>query len=272
MASPYSRNWRNQTPRKMPNLVDSHAHLDLLKDQVTALSEAKQNDVNYIITVGMDLPSSRLAVESASANDQVFAAVGIHPNDASHISETDMSEMALLARASERVVAIGETGLDFYRDRCPREMQEAAFLMHMDLARETGLPLIVHSREASEEIMALLERHATGLRVILHCFSLHDQVEACAERGYFMSIAGNVTFPKATALRTAVSQIPPGLLLTETDSPYLSPVPRRGQENSPANIRFILEEIAGLRGVATANLANQVHSNFLSAFRLNSPV
>lgn len=256
----------------MPNLIDSHAHLNLLKDPVAALLEARHSGVSHIITVGIDLPSSRLAVEIASTNDQVFAAVGIHPNDAAHISETDMNELAAITRDSARVVAIGETGLDFYRDHCPKDVQEAAFLMHMDLARETGLPLIVHSRDASKEILALLERHGAGLQVILHCFSLHDHVDLCAERGYFMSIAGNVTFPKATALRTAVSRIPPDLLLTETDSPYLSPVPRRGKENSPANIRYTLDEIAALRGVASSYLADQVYSNFISIFGLNSAV
>lgn len=256
----------------MPYLVDSHTHLDLLKDPVSALAEAGLHNVSSIVAVGIDLTSSRLAVEFASANDQVNAAVGIHPNDSSHINENDMRELAALAGDSDKVVAVGETGLDFYRDHCPRDVQEAAFIMHMDLAREAGLPLIVHSRDASERTLVLLERHAAGLRVILHCFSLHDQVEACAERGYYMSIAGNVTYPRATDLRMAAALIPPGLLLTETDSPYLSPVPRRGQENSPANVGLILDKIAGLRKVAAIDLADQVYRNFLSVFSLDSSI
>ncbi|MDO8736186.1 MAG: TatD family hydrolase [Thermoleophilia bacterium] len=255
----------------MPNLIDSHAHLDLLKDPATALQEAAQNNVSYIVTVGIDLQSSRLAVKSAASDSRVLAAVGIHPNDSTQVTDEDISELARLAGSSKSVVAIGETGLDFYRDHCPRNLQEAAFITHIELARETGLPIIVHSREASEKVMALLDRHATGMNVILHCFSLHDEVEACAERGYFMSIAGNVTFPKATALRMAASKIPPGLLLTETDSPYLSPVPRRGKENSPANIPYILAELAGLRGISSATLADQVYTNFHSAFNLSFP-
>ncbi|MHB9112469.1 MAG: TatD family hydrolase [Thermoleophilia bacterium] len=253
----------------MPNLVDSHCHLDLLKEPAAALSEAKQAGVSHLITVGIDLQSSRMAVKAATADDQVYAAVGIHPNDSAEISEADMDELARLAGSSDKVVAIGETGLDFYRDRSPRKIQENVFRMHIDLARETSLPLIVHSRDASGQILELLEQHATGLRVILHCFSLHDQVEACAERGYFMSIAGNVTFPKAAGLRNAIPRIPANLLLTETDSPFLSPVPKRGQENSPANIRFILDEIAGLRGVTAPDLSGQVHKNFLAVFGLN---
>ncbi|MBI5870479.1 MAG: TatD family hydrolase [Actinobacteria bacterium] len=251
------------------NLVDSHCHLDLLKDPTTALSEAKQAGVSHMVTVGIDLSSSGMAVEAATSDDRVYAAVGIHPNASAKISDSDMDELARLAGASDRVVAIGETGLDFYRDRSPRQVQENAFRMHMDLARETGLPLMVHSREASEQIMELLEKHSSGLQVILHCFSLHEQVEACAERGYFMSIAGNVTFPKATGLRDAVSRIPANLLLTETDSPFLAPVPKRGHDNSPAYIRFILDEIAAIRGVCAPDLARQVNENFLEVFGLN---
>lgn len=250
-------------------LVDSHCHLDLLKDPAAALSQASQAGVSHMITVGIDLESSRMGVETAVADSRVYAAVGIHPNDSAEVSESDMDELARYAATSDRVVAIGETGLDFYRDRCPRQAQEEAFRMHMDLARKTGLPLIVHSRDASEQILALLEQYSSGLQVILHCFSLHDQVEACAERGYYMSIAGNVTFAKAIELRDAASRIPANLLLTETDSPFLSPVPKRGQENSPANIRIILDEIACLRGDAPADLAAQIYQNFLAVFGLN---
>lgn len=253
----------------LANLVDSHCHLDLLEDPTAALSEAEEAGVSHMITVGIDLKSSRLAVEAANTDDRVYAAVGIHPNESAEIRQADMDELARLAASSEKVVAIGETGLDFYRDRSPRQAQERAFRIHIELARETGLPLIVHSRDASGQIMALLKQHSSGFQVILHCFSLHEQVEACAERGYFMSIAGNVTFPKATGLRNAVSRIPADLLLTETDSPFLSPVPKRGRENSPANIRFILDEIASLREVAAPDLALQIHDNFLVVFGLN---
>lgn len=251
------------------NLVDSHCHLDLLKDPASALSEAKLAGISRMVAVGIDLRSSGMAVEAAASDESVYAAVGIHPNDSAGISDSDMDELARLAGTSDKVVAIGETGLDFYRDRSPRQVQENAFRMHIDLARDTGLPLMVHSRDASEQIMALLEKHAADLRVILHCFSLHEQVEACAERGYFMSIAGNVTFPKATSLREAASRIPSSLLLTETDSPFLAPVPMRGQDNSPANIRFIIDEIAAIRGIDTPELVNQVFENFLGAFSLS---
>ncbi|MHB9053247.1 MAG: TatD family hydrolase [Thermoleophilia bacterium] len=249
----------------MPPLVDSHAHLDLLEDSENALIAAREAGVDRIVAVGIDLASSRRAVDFSATNDFVYAAVGIRPHDAGSVDDWAISELQKLA-GSGKVVAIGETGLDYYRDRAPRESQKAAFIRHMELARETGLPLIVHSREANEDVLQMLELHATGLTVILHCFSLHGRVEECAGRGYFMSVAGNVTFNNATALREAVKKIPADLLLTETDSPYLSPVPHRGKKNQPAWVASVLEELARLRAIEPSLLAGAVHKNFLAAF------
>lgn len=249
----------------MPPLVDSHAHLDLLEDSENALIAAREAGIDRIVAVGIDLASSRRAVHFSAMNDFVYAAVGIHPHDAASVDDWAISELQKLA-GSGKVVAIGETGLDYYRDRAPRESQKAAFIRHMELARETGLPLIVHSREANEDVLQMLKLHAAGLTVILHCFSLHGRVEECAGRGYFMSVAGNVTFNNATALREAVKKIPEDLLLTETDSPYLSPVPHRGKKNQPAWVASVLEELARLRAVEPSLLAGVVHKNFLAAF------
>lgn len=250
----------------MLRLVDSHAHLDLLDDPEGAIARAKEAGIERLVAVGIDLPSSRRAVEFSAAHEAVYAAVGIHPHDAITVDDDAISGLHALATDSEKVVAIGETGLDYYRDRSPRKSQKEAFIQHIGLARDTGLPLIVHSRQAAEDILEILEINAKGLTVILHCFSLHDQVGLCARRGYFMSVAGNVTFPKATALREAVKSIPDDLLLTETDSPYLSPVPHRGKKNEPAYVCHILEEIARLRGNRPEHLAGLIHRNFLAAF------
>lgn len=254
----------------MVNLVDSHAHLNLLDDPAAALAASRKAGVRQVIAVGIDLPSSHEAVEFAVNNQDVLAAVGIHPHEAANVDDNALLELGSLIAESGRVVAVGETGLDFYRDRSPRESQKAAFISQIELARGAGLPLIVHSREAEAETLPLLEKHADGLTVILHCFSLYQHVDLCAERGYYMSLAGNVTFANAGVLREAALRIPESLLLTETDSPYLSPVPHRGTVNEPANVRFVLEEIAHLRSERPDVLAKQIYRNFLAAFSLTS--
>ncbi len=248
-------------------LVDSHAHLDLLDDPRQAISDCRQAGVDRLIAVGIDLASSRMAAGFAGQFPEVVAAIGIHPHDAAAVDDDAISELEAIAIANPgQVVAIGETGLDYYRDRAPKDSQQAALIRHIDLARKTALPLIIHSREAGDDILALLGEHAGGLTVILHCFALFGKEKECAERGYYMSVAGNVTFAKATELREAATRIPANLLLTETDSPYLSPVPKRGKPNAPENVRFVLEEVAALRGDDPAELARLVHENFQTAF------
>ncbi len=250
-------------------LVDSHTHLDLLDEKPgAAVEEARRHGVGHLVTAGIDLKSSRLAVEAAAAYPGVVAAVGIHPHDAGTVDAESIDGLEALARAPG-VAAIGETGLDYYRNRAPEEEQKAAFIAQIGLARRLDLPLIVHTRDAAADTLSILERHAGGLTVILHCFSLTDSVEECARRGYFMSLAGNITFPKAGSLREAVRAIPVNLLLTETDAPYLTPVPYRGRPNTPANVRFVTAELALLRGAGTDELARQVLANFQKAYKLS---
>lgn len=251
----------------LKGLVDSHAHLDLGGDAAGTVAAAARHGVKHIITVGIDLKSSRLAAALADKYPSVNAAVGIHPHNAGEVTDETLAGLRDLARLSQ-VVAVGETGLDFYRDRSPRKAQEQAFLRHIELARHAGKPLMVHCREAAARTLDILGEHAGDLTVIMHCFSLHDHVEECAGRGYFMSLAGNVTFSNARALRLAAAVIPANLVLTETDSPYLSPAPGRGEPNSPENIRFIVAELARLRKVSEESLAEQVRDNFFSAFKV----
>lgn len=252
----------------MLELTDSHAHLDLLADPEDALIACREQGIRQLISVGIDIASSRKAVAYAAQHPEVLAAVGIHPHEADDADAGAISELESLALNSSKVVAIGETGLDYYRDRCPREAQKNAFIKQIELARTLDIALIVHSREAHEDTLALLDEHARGLTVILHCFAIFDKIDICAERNYFMSIAGNVTFPKAVDLREAASRIPDHLLLTETDSPYLTPVPNRGKPNNPANVRYVLSEIAHLRGMSPEALANRINRNFHTAFSL----
>ncbi len=252
----------------MLELTDSHAHLDLLDNPDTALAASRDSGILQIISVGIDISSSHKAVEFASRYPEVLAAVGIHPHDAANADDEAILELESLAMSSGKVVAIGETGLDYYRDRCPRKAQQTAFIKQIGLARKIDLPLIVHSREAHDDTLKILDEYARGLTVILHCFAIFGRIKACAQRNYFMSIAGNVTFPKAAELREAAVRIPDDLLLTETDSPYLTPVPNRGKPNEPVNVRYVLDEITQLRGTTRNALANRINMNFRTAFHL----
>lgn len=252
---------------KPGNLIDCHAHLDMLPNADAAIAAAAEAGVSSIISVGIDPESSRKAVAFAHRYRQVYAAVGIHPHDAAAAGDEQLRLIAGLAE-DDAVVAVGETGLDYYRDRAPREAQADCFRRHITLARKLELPLIVHSRDAESDTLALLQAEAGDSTIILHCFAMTSRVAECAARGYYMSVAGNVTFRNATALRDAVKTIPDSLLLTETDAPFLAPVPFRGKPNEPSLTGYILDEIATLRGTTVEELAPLVASNFRRAFAL----
>jgi TatD DNase family protein len=188
--------------------------------------------------------------------------IGWHPHEA---VEADVQALRPLLSAP-RVVAVGEIGLDFYRDNAPRAAQRRAFAEQVELANETGLPLVIHTRDADQETFTMLERARVG--VVLHCFSSPQRLDQAVERGYLMSFAGNVTYPKATDLQEAAGSVPEHLLLAETDSPYLAPVPLRGRPNRPANVMHTLTFLAGLRGVAAAELARVIEANAARVFGL----
>ncbi|MHB8966809.1 MAG: TatD family hydrolase [Thermoleophilia bacterium] len=251
----------------MHHLVDCHAHLDLLPDPAAALSEARLAGVDSILAVGIDLESSRRATAFAKEDSQVHAAVGIHPHSAAGVSHDDLAALAGLA-GQPGVVAIGETGLDYYRDRAPRPAQADLFRRHIQLAGERGLPLVVHSRDSTDATLELLEAEAADITIILHCFAMVDQVAECARRGYYMSIAGNVSYKNADSLRKAVRQIPEQLLLTESDAPYLAPVPHRGKANTPAFVIHTIEYMASLRGTTVADLSPEILANYRRVFDL----
>lgn len=229
------------------------------------MAEAEKHGVRHIIAVGFNLETSRNALSIAKKHPGVRASVGIHPHDAGTVDVEVMEQLAEMACEPE-VVAIGETGLDFFRDRSPRDAQRLSFQRHIDLARQTQLTLMVHSRDAQRETLDILKQHAGGVRTVLHCFSLFEHIEECVRQGYFMSIAGNVTFPKAAELQAAAVAIPPELLLTETDAPWLTPVPHRGQPNRPAYIPLVLEQLSALRSLPVDDLASQILANFQVAF------
>lgn len=237
----------------------------MLDDPGGSIRAAREAGVGRMISVGIGLESCREAIAFARSEEFISAAIGVHPHDASSLDAETLVQLESLARTNE-VVAIGETGLDYYRNRSTRDDQRRAFISQIELARKLGKPLLVHSREAQEDTLEILRGHAGGLTVVLHCFSLVDRVTECAESGYFMSIAGNLTYRNAQDLRRACQHIPETLLLTETDSPFLAPMPHRGKANQPAYVAFVLEELSKIRGVSVEELAQQVAKNFQHAF------
>jgi TatD DNase family protein len=250
-------------------LIDTHCHLDLLAVGVDeALAEARAAGVGAVVTVGIDVASSARAVETAHRHDGVFATVGLHPHDAATFDDRVLEDLERLA-SSPGVVAVGETGLDFYRDRSPREAQRRAFLRQVELAREAGRTLVVHTREAAPETFALLAEHAEGLRVVLHCFSAPSFVGECNARGYFVSFAGNLTYRNAGALREAARFVLEELVLVETDAPFLAPVPRRGHDNVPAWVTHTAAQLGELRGWSVEETSAITTGNARRAFALD---
>jgi TatD DNase family protein len=258
-------------------LADTHAHLAdpalyPVVDQV--ITRASMEGVERILAVGIDIASSALSVALAARFPTVWAAVGIHPHEASHFGTSQLAELRRLASAP-RVVAIGEIGLDYYRDLAPRDAQQAAFAAQLDLAGELGLPVVVHNREADDDVLHLLrcryrgnDRRRAG---VLHCFSGDLKLAREAMQiGFFISFAGNITFRSAAALRAVAAAIPGDYLLIETDSPYLAPIPRRGRTNEPAYVRYVAEHLAVIRGMTVDALAAQTTANAAALFGWDS--
>jgi len=237
------------------SLIDTHAHIDGREFQADfddMLERARAAGLTRIVTVGADLESSRLAVELAERHNHIFCSVGIHPHDAERVTEKCYAVVRGLATDNRKVVAIGEIGLDFYRDRSPREDQERVFRRFIRLARELALPVIVHDRDAHERVMAILrEERAAEVGGVLHCFSGDlAMARECVEMGFCISIPGTVTYPNSEQLRDVVRGTRIERLLLETDCPYLSPVPHRGKRNEPAFVRITAEKVAELKGLS----------------------
>ena len=221
--------------------------------------------VERIVSVGSGIESCRETLAIAKREPEVWAALGVHPHQAGDSDAERLDELRELL-ADERAVAVGETGLDFYRDYAPHDRQRDLFERQLDLAAELGEPVVVHTRDAEEETAAALERFPGT--VVLHCFSSPSLLPVALERGYYVSFAGNVTYPKAEELREAARQVPADRLLAETDSPYLSPQPRRGRPNEPANVVHTIAVLAEARGVDPDSLGVQLDANAAAAFGL----
>ena len=247
-------------------MIDSHCHLDVCEPPDAELVErAREAGVGRLATVGMDPESIDRALAAAREHDDVFAIVGQHPHAAHAFDEASREAIATAGRADE-AVAVGETGLDYFRDRSPRDAQRRAFEAQIDIARDLGLPLVIHTREAEADTFDILRDRADGVTVVMHCFSTPGRLDECVERGYVCSFAGNVTYPKATGLQAAAREVPAELLMVETDAPFLAPQPVRGKPNEPANVVRTAEYVAELRGVPYEELEAAVEATAARVF------
>jgi TatD DNase family protein len=247
-------------------VIDTHAHLQGLEGGAgAAIEEAVAAGVAQVVCIGDSPQLAEEAIGLARSHPGVFATAGLHPHRSADWSDDVRDALdALLADPS--VVAVGECGLDYYRDRATPAAQALAFAGQVELAERHGKPLVIHTREAADDTLAVLRN--AGTAVILHCFSLPEHLEEVVERGWYVSFAGNVTYPSATALADAARRVPVELLLLETDCPYLSPVPFRGKPNRPAYVLETLNAVAAMRGVDAAQLAGQVQANAARVFAL----
>jgi TatD DNase family protein len=247
-------------------VIDSHTHLDLCEPSDAELVEAADAaGVARILTIGIDGASCRAALAAAEAFPQVYAAIGRHPNASKGFDDADLAELQALA-AHKRCRAIGETGLDFYREGAPPEDQRRAFAAQIGLARETGKPLVIHTRAAEQQTLDQLALEADGVSVVLHCFSMPERLDECVQRGYAISFAGNVTYKSATELAAAARLVPDDRLLVETDAPYLTPQAVRKLPNQPAFVAHTLAFVAEQRGVGVAELGATVQRNAARVF------
>jgi TatD DNase family protein len=248
-------------------LVDSHCHLDYAAPEARPeiIARARRAGVATLVTICTKLSEFSSVEAIAEADPDIWCSVGVHPHEAAAEPDADTARLVELASHS-KVVGIGETGLDFYYDHSPRERQAQAFRAHAQAARETGLPLIVHTRDADPETAAILAEEKPPAGVI-HCFSTgRELAEKSLELGFYISLAGIVTFKKAAGLREIVRDLPLERLLIETDAPYLAPVPMRGKTNEPAFIVHTAAQVAEIKGLSVAELARRTSDNFFTLF------
>jgi TatD DNase family protein len=263
----------------MTMLIDSHAHLDMPQfdaDRESVLERARAADVRAVLTLGVDGDSSQRAVALAQRYPGVYAAVGIHPHEAIHATPEVYKALVGLAREPEanRIIAWGEIGLDYHYNHSPPDVQRREFRRQIRLARELDLPVCIHSREAHEDVVAILaEEKAADAGVVMHCFSADERIaRRCLDLGCYISFAGPVTFTNARQLPAVVPLIPNDRLLIETDAPYLSPHPWRGREhrNEPARVAVIAARLAALRGVGLEEVGEAVTQNFKTLFKITA--
>jgi TatD DNase family protein len=252
-------------------LIDTHAHLDLDDfdaDQEAVIERARANGVEKIITIGIGLKECRRALEIAAAHPFIYAAIGIHPHNASGLDLEALDFLEMRARDT-RVVALGEIGLDFYRNRSPQEDQVRAFRAQLDLAEGLKLPVVIHDRDAHAETLQILREERPACGGVLHCFSGDTAMARdCIDLGFLISIPGTVTFKNATTLHAVARDVGLEHLLLETDCPFLTPMPHRGKRNEPAYVRFVAEKVAELKNISVAEVISRTGENACRLFNL----
>jgi TatD DNase family protein len=257
---------RNPEVVGQPGAVDTHCHLFLLDSEPSGVVEAaRAAGVDRLICVGVDPETSRKSLELAESIEGVFATAGMHPHDASAFDKEAGARIEELL-LDPRVLAVGECGLDFFRMHSPKEDQERAFKVHIALSNDSGKPLVVHVRDAWPDVLRVLDE-GSAERVVIHCFSGDAEIaRECAARGYWVSFAGNVTYPKNEPFRQAAKALDIDRILVETDSPFLAPQKLRGQDNEPANVLATIAEIARVRGDDVADVIDATAKNARAAF------
>ena len=250
-------------------LIDTHAHLQMDKydsDRDEVIARAVEAGVEYIINASFDLPSSQQAVELAEEYENLYATVGIHPHDAKLLDDKAYDALRELAK-HPKVVAIGEMGLDYYRDLSPRPIQKLAFEKLLRLAADSDLPVIVHNRDAHQDTMAILKQHAGQLRGVMHCFSGDIAfADDCIQMGLYISFTGPITYPKSHELRDVVAHVPEDRFFVETDCPYLTPQFKRGERNEPSYVKAVAKKIAEIRRVTLPEIERLTTSNARAMF------
>jgi TatD DNase family protein len=253
-------------------LVDTHAHYNdpsFAKDMTDVRQRAGQAGVAAVVCIGYDVPSSRRAAMLAREHPDIYAAVGVHPHDAAGVTPRTWDALRLLA-GEERVVALGETGLDFYRNLSPARQQESVFRQHLKLALELQMPVVIHDRDAHDETMEILKEFPALAGVVLHCFSGNGRMAGeCLDRGYYLGIGGPLTYPKNQVLADVARTAPLDRILLETDCPYLTPQPWRGRRNEPSYLPAAAEKLAELRGLTAAEAAAATTANALRFYRIS---
>jgi TatD DNase family protein len=255
-------------------LIDSHAHIqgkEYSGDRDAVIARAHDAGVEKIIAVGGagDMSSNTEAIALAAAFPNIYATVGMHPHDAKDVGEEELRELGALA-SNKKVIAVGETGLDYYYNHSPHDVQRRVFTHFIHMARETDLPIVVHERDAAREAAELLRGEgAANLSGVIHCFT-GDYEAACAylDLGFYLSFTGIITFKNAEPLRDVVRNVPLERMLVETDSPFLTPVPHRGKRNEPAYVRFVAETIAEIKGVPLEEVAQRTTRNVQDLFKI----
>ena len=252
-------------------LVDTHAHIDeegFAHDFDEMLERAYANDVKYVVNIGANMDESRVSIELADKYESIYATVGVHPHDVEEINDKALDQLAKWCE-HDKVVAVGEIGLDYFRSQTSKEMQAYAFAAQLDVARQMHMPVSIHDRDAHGDIMRMLMNEGKGLNGILHCFSgSWEMAKELIKMDYYIAIGGAVTFKNAAKLPEIAANIPLEYLLLETDCPYLAPHPHRGTRNEPANIRPIAEFIAQLRGITLEELAAATTANAARIMRM----